>query len=841
MLRWLPVVAFAVGLPVPAAATTRPLPPAPAYAAEPVSLAACAPSDAPTARGDKLFRYPPSGETSQRENLPPVTALSWSIEGAPDITNMSRTITSVLEFNAIRFGQVDPNFASFLPGELYQEVYGRDLYTAAKGAQYLYPEAFIRSGAEEFLEHQLTAVTPNAEFARVPYPGPGAVQGYLTREGKGEKTTSVSDEEGSVIHLAHLYYRMKGGAAWLGCQLNGATVLERMNRAADALLDGRLHPPTGLIKRSHTTDWGDVRMQGGLVPTMADPIGETWTASIYDQAWIYQALRELAEMNRAANQPNTADRFEQTAAQIKDATNRLLWMPDKGYYRIHLHLTPLDHWFNEDNIVAIGNAVAVYAGLTDDNQNRLIMSALERARIRGGSSKPGLSLDPPYHEAFFKHHLQYESGRYQNGGQWDWWGGVQMTAEFEAGFSTLAWQHLDAVAREWSTHPNDIAEWQVPSTMSMQGSHQYTGAAGTTSEAVVRGAFGVDLTATSFRLQPRLGGRSAHLQLMQPATGRSLWYRQRLAGDTLVIQYSVGAGSDGTLAVLLPDGLTATTATLDGADQPLRLTATGQDRYADLGVVPAGAHVVRISLTSDTATRLQPAWGTGEVPGVIAAATDLTTTLRVYNDGGTAWRPQGQDATSFAYRWVPQQGSPFGEGTLNLPTTVEARQATDLPLQVPAPTQPGSYRLQVDLANPQQPAFAAGSGRRALDLPLLVTDRGNAGRLQAWTAPITVKAGIESNLGVVVHSDGNQSWGTRAELILTGRWLTADGVPYNDGQVQPERVGLRVFSPGESRYVAFSLPAPRRPGNYRLGVVLTDADRPVPLTVGGNYEVTVAP
>jgi hypothetical protein len=269
------------------------------------------------------------------------------------------------------------------------------------------------------------------------------------------------------------------------------------------------------------------------------------------------------------------------------------------------------------------------------------------------------------------------------------------------------------------------------------------------------------------------------------------------------------------------------------------VSVNGQDRYADLGRVPAGAHVVRIGLTPDTAPRMQPVWGTSDVPSVIAPAGDLNTTLRVYNDGSSAWRPQGQDATAVAYRWVAQQGAPFGEGTLTLPTTVESQQGTDLPLQVPAPTQPGSYRLQVDLTNPQQPAF--GAGNRALDLPLLVTDRPNAGRLQAWTAPITVKAGVESNLGVVVHSDGNRSWGTQAELILTGRWLTADGVPYSDGQVQPERVGLRVFSPGESRYVAFSLPAPRRPGNYRLGVVLTDADRPVPLTVGGNYEVTVAP
>ena len=46
-----------------------------------------------------------------------------------------------------------------------------------------------------------------------------------------------------------------------------------------------------------------------------------------------------------------------------------LWLDDAdhGYYRIHKHLAPdhIEHSFNEDDVIAIGNAAAVFYGLAE--------------------------------------------------------------------------------------------------------------------------------------------------------------------------------------------------------------------------------------------------------------------------------------------------------------------------------------------------------------------------------------------------------------------------------------------------------------------------------------------
>ena len=750
---------------------------------------------------------------------------------------MSGTVASVLEFNAVRFGQGPGALYGFLPGELYQEVYGRDLFTASKAAQYLYGDAFLRSGVERFLELQHATLSPRAEFSRAPYPSPGALHGLLKRDGSGEKTTAVSDEEASVVQLAHLYYQLRGGTAWLRCDIAGKPVIERLNRAAEVLLQGRGHPATGLLKRSHTTDWGDVRMQGGLAVTDAPPVGETWTASIYDQAWMYQALVALAAMNDAAGLAQPADHFREQAARLKDATNRLLWMPDRGYYRIHLHLTTLEHDFDEDAMVAIGNAVAVYAGLTDEAQTRTIVAALERARLRAGSLKPGLSVDPPYHEGFFRHHLQYESGRYQNGGQWDWWGGVQVTAEFEAGYSALAWQHLTAIAQDWATHPNDVAEWQVPRTNRMEGSHQYAGAAGTVAEAVVRGAFGVELTANRFTLRPRLGERNAYLNLTQPAANRSLWYRQRVIGDALVMQYRVTGADQGTLAVLLPEGKTATGVVVDGTSRAFALTATGRDRYVTLDTLPGGAHTVQITFGARPGAALAAEWLTHTVSAIVPAESRQNVTLRVANASNAVWARTGDGVVQAHYRWIGQDGQTVDSGSAALPRAVDPSQIVDIQLALPTPAEPGQYRLQVDLGAAER-ADTNVREPGTLDLPVTVAAPSARGSVDAWPIAGLAKAGQVADLGFTLRNTSPTTW-QRPRLV--SRWLTTDGRPYSEPGLESAEHTLHSVRPGQSMYAPVALRAPQRLGAYRLSLELTDGGRPLSVAIPESFDVSVVP
>ena len=71
---------------------------------------------------------------------------------------------------------------------------------------------------------------------------------------------------------------------------------------------------------------------------------------------------------------------------------------------------------------------------------------------------------------FVSGYIQMAEGAYQNGGLWDWWGGAQITAEFEHGLRTRALKHLYQVADDWLKHPRDIYEWQSPRTGFNKGS-----------------------------------------------------------------------------------------------------------------------------------------------------------------------------------------------------------------------------------------------------------------------------------------------------------------------------------------------------------------------------------
>src|SRR5260221_5989972 len=128
--------------------------------------------------------------------------------------------------------------------------------------------------------------------------------------------------------------------------------------------------------------------------------GDQWTVSIYDQAIGYAALRGLARLNAAAGRDDGRARWEGVANELRAATNLVLWMddPERGYYRIHVHVAPdqVHHDFNEDDVIAIGNAAAFYYGLAEQDKVPRILAALERARTDAQAPKPGLSLSPAY-------------------------------------------------------------------------------------------------------------------------------------------------------------------------------------------------------------------------------------------------------------------------------------------------------------------------------------------------------------------------------------------------------------------------------------------------------------
>ena len=366
--------------------------------------------------------------------------------------------------------------------------------------------------------------------------------------------------------------------------------------AADWLYAHRLDPDLQLLWRGHTTDWGDVKIEKGPGYTDYNPAQDHLTASIYDQALAYMALIELAKMNAAVGDTPRADEWQRKAETLKAQVNTRLWQADRGFYLTHAHVTPLDHNFDESSMVSISNALAVYAGLTNLRQNQAIFDSLEQARLTVGAKKPGLSIYPYYPNKWPDRFFDYSGmgyGNYQNGGLWDWWGGVQIKAEFLNGFAETGLVHLLQVANEWQKHPGNIVEWQSTTDARQEGSHYYSAAAGTMGSAIIEGFFGVSLTGRGLTLQPRLGLNDGYIRVYQAATDRYAAYSYDWDQNVIKIDYGTNAGGLVQLKVLKLRSERVNAVTVDGHPASFETETLGRDTYIVFDA-PTGQHTLEI-------------------------------------------------------------------------------------------------------------------------------------------------------------------------------------------------------------------------------------------------------
>jgi hypothetical protein len=385
-------------------------------------------------------------------------------------------------------------------------------------------------------------------------------------------------------------------ADWLQKDIDGQPIIERLNLAADWLYAHRLDPGTLLIWRGHTTDWGDVKFEKGPGYTDYNPAQDHLTASIFDQALAYMALIELAKMNAAVGNTPRADEWQQKAEALKKQTNALLWQDQQGFYLTHAHVTPLDHDFDESSMVSISNALAVYAGLTDFRQNKAIFDSLEWARLQVGAKKPGLALYPYYPNQWPNLFFDYPGmgyGHYQNGGIWDWWGAVQIKAEFLNGFADIGRTHLLQVANDWQKHPGNIIEWHSSTGSSHEGSHYYSAAAGTMGSAIIEGLFGVELNGSGFTLQPRLGLNDGYIRVYQSATDRYGAYTYDWDQDVIKINYGTNTKGGVTIKVLKLRSEHINQVTIDGHSVEFETEIIGHDTYI-VFLASSGQHSVEI-------------------------------------------------------------------------------------------------------------------------------------------------------------------------------------------------------------------------------------------------------
>ncbi|HEX3244477.1 MAG TPA: hypothetical protein VHX16_03645 [Chloroflexota bacterium] len=556
------------------------------------------------ARADALWAAYRASNTGMLNYRPPrcpsdgsvQRVTSWRVDDVPSIDAMRDSATRTWQRMEVQFdGFVSP-VSSFRPGAAYPEVYIRDVSTMLPALQYFYGPKFLEAGLSDFLgsQYDQEAGDPEDRLWGALSPGPGAITGII-RANAPSKVAVVSDEEISLVRAASVYYGAAGGTEWLKQSSRGKTVLQRLNAAMDWIWANRTDPGTGLVKRRHTTDWGDIPMEGGTAEGSIPADANVWTASIYDQAIAYQGLRELAAMNRADGDAEAGDILDTRADDLKVATQTTLWQPGRGFFRTHLHLTPFTHSFDEDAIVSIANAHALYSGIAEGLPEQRIVENLERARVLNGVPKPGLSLSQPYLSGLFGH-PNMGAWSYQNGGVWDWWGGLQVSAEFQQGYSVMAFQHLQEIADDWQLRGGDVWEWQNAQTRSNSGSSDYAGAAATASEAVISGLFGVRMEPDVLWLGPRLGEHSGAAQVVQPSSGCWVAMTHTARDQEIAIAYESNKSGEMRLSALIPEASEASSVLVNGRPTDFVPVMRGQDSLIVMTGLAAARGEVRIGL-----------------------------------------------------------------------------------------------------------------------------------------------------------------------------------------------------------------------------------------------------
>ena len=498
--------------------------------------------------------------TVRKDKLKQITGLEYQTD-YPEVSNLAKLIEQTMDSSSTSFNGKYGRSYGFYAGSGYPQIWVRDSATTIPVARYLYSEEFINSWIEEFLLNQ-------AEN--------GSVYDYVSPFGS-DKNTVETDQETSLVHSAYTYYEISGNKSWLLKELDGKTVIDRLNNSLNYVIKYRYNDVYGMITGAHTADWGDVQFEDSPGTDITNKTH--FTCDIYDNSMFYRATDELSIMHLELGNTEIALFWSDTASSIKNNSNKHLWQSDRGFYKMHVHLTPLSHDFKESDMFPMGgNAMAVRVGLANSTQADQIFKVAEERKNEANATTIGCVLYPSYPTGFFSNPIMDEEYEYQNGGQWDWFAGRLILAEFENGFSEYATSHLNEIAKQ-DVSADGLYEWY---TLNGTGkcSSDYSGSAGVLGESIIKGYFGVYLSCDNLEIKPRLGGRNGSIYLNDQITDVWVSYNYNVfQNNTISLNYNSNFPKTGNISVLLPPTKIASKIYVDDVSIPYNINKIGKDVY----------------------------------------------------------------------------------------------------------------------------------------------------------------------------------------------------------------------------------------------------------------------
>ena len=213
-----------------------------------------------------------------------------------------------------------------------------------------------------------------------------------------------ADIEYLVVEGAVYLYKTTGDDQWL------RKVLPRLEKGIDYITsdEKRWDKERGLVKRPFTIDtWDFTYLPDARQNRRIDP-DSPMSIMHGDNSGVYQAMNQLAWLNRRLGNEEKASSWEKRAQELKANIFKHLWNGRFFIHQLHINHEGIDHLENER--LSLSNTYDMNRGLTSVEQSRSIIEEYMARKERTSCAAEWFTIEPPY-EKF----LIYDAGRYVNG------------------------------------------------------------------------------------------------------------------------------------------------------------------------------------------------------------------------------------------------------------------------------------------------------------------------------------------------------------------------------------------------------------------------------------------
>ncbi len=236
-----------------------------------------------------------------------------------------------------------------------------------------------------------------------------------------------SDIEYLVVEGAMQVFRVTGDLIWL------EKVLPKLEKGIDYMTSSpeRWDSEHGLCKRSFTIDTWDFTYGKSGRNRKFEP---DTPLSIHhgDNTGVYQAMLQLAWMNRRLGYDYKASIWEFRAAKLRESIFKHLWNGRFFTHMLHLNHNGADD--KEAERLSLSNSYALNRGILNRMEAASIIDTYQNRRKTTDAFAEWFSIDPPYPEF-----NGYKPGRYVNGAISPFTAGELAKGAFQNGYEAYGW------------------------------------------------------------------------------------------------------------------------------------------------------------------------------------------------------------------------------------------------------------------------------------------------------------------------------------------------------------------------------------------------------------------